>query len=151
MGRHALHLYMLQFKSVFSTHLLLIFVLSSFVVELLGIYHTKQNWTCHWKWQTVMYDENWCQENQLFHRIWFSDYKVYGFFIRKMATAAEMHNGLTLTFQNGISSGHKYRFTSSLVTGNWPVCIFFSIDLIWTQARSIKAMPSLDCLFKWLS
>ena len=22
------------------------------------IYHTKQNWTCHWKWQTVMYDEN---------------------------------------------------------------------------------------------
>ena len=23
------------------------------------IYHTKQNWTCHWKWQTVMYDWWW--------------------------------------------------------------------------------------------
>ena len=55
-----------------------------------------------------------------------------------------MDNGLTLTLQNGISQGHKYRFTSSLVTGNCLHLFQYRSDL---NPIPNKAMSGLDCIY----
>ena len=49
------------------------------------IYQTKQNWTCHWKWQTVMYDENlfYVKKISCFTKFYFRTLELKDFSSRK--------------------------------------------------------------------